>query len=186
MPLASTAPPGRLSHTSRRIAPRSLRGLRPETSSFPWMTRRYPIRMRSNTASPPGGASGEASLEVLRGGTRRKLNVLLIVAPESPPRDARDLTGNHPLGGAKVANLSPAVADEVSDHRDEGRRGRGDRVFFHACRIGIQPVISSPRSTARKSRTRAGSKRSCPIAHGCAHEHPAQGRADTDDYRAVI
>ncbi len=60
------------------------------------------------------GVSGEVSLEVLRGGTRRKLQIPLMVAPEIPPRDIRDLTGSGPFGGARIANLSPAVADELS------------------------------------------------------------------------
>ena len=85
------------------------------------------------------GASGEASLEVLRGGTRRKLNVLLIVAPESPPRDTRDLAGNHPLGGAKVANLSPAVADELSITETKGVVVVETEFSSNARRIGIQP-----------------------------------------------
>ena len=44
------------------------------------------------------GASGEVGLEVLRAGTRRKLSVPLMVAPETPPRDIRDLAGNNPSG----------------------------------------------------------------------------------------
>jgi Do/DeqQ family serine protease len=60
------------------------------------------------------GVSGEVGLEVLRAGTRRRLSVPLTVAPEIPPRDLRDLTGNHPFAGARVANLSPAVADELA------------------------------------------------------------------------
>jgi Do/DeqQ family serine protease len=60
------------------------------------------------------GVSGEVSLEVLRAGRRRKLSVPLLVAPEIPPRDLRDLAGNNPFAGARVANLSPAVADELS------------------------------------------------------------------------
>jgi Do/DeqQ family serine protease len=60
------------------------------------------------------GVSGEVSLEVLRAGKRRKLAVPLQVAPEIPPRDLRELTGNHPFAGARVVNLSPAVAEELS------------------------------------------------------------------------
>jgi S1-C subfamily serine protease len=85
------------------------------------------------------GASGEASLEVLRGGTRRKLSVALMVAPETPPRDKRDLAGNHPLGGAKVANLSPAVAEELSLTETKGVVVLETEFYSHARRIGIQP-----------------------------------------------
>ncbi len=85
------------------------------------------------------GTSGEASLEVLRSGTRRKLSVPLIVAPESPPRDTRDLAGNHPLSGARVANLSPAVADELSIQETKGVVVLETESSSIARRIGIQP-----------------------------------------------
>ena len=39
--------------------------------------------------------------------------VQLIPAVEDPPRDTHELAGRHPLVGAKVANLSPAVAEEL-------------------------------------------------------------------------
>ena len=112
------------------------------------------------------GTSGEASLEVLRGGTRRKLTVLLIVAPETPPRDARDLAGNHPLGGAKVANLSPAVAEELSITETKGVVVWRPSFIPTPAASASSPAISLPRSMARKSRTRAGLKRSCPRARG--------------------
>ncbi len=85
------------------------------------------------------GASGEATLEVLRAGTRRRLTVPLMVAPENPPRDARDLTGNNPFGGAKVANLSPAVADELSITETKGVVVIETEAYSIARRIGIQP-----------------------------------------------
>ncbi len=34
--------------------------------------------------------------------------------PEDPPRNVTELSGRNPLGGATVANLSPALADELS------------------------------------------------------------------------
>jgi len=40
-------------------------------------------------------------------------SVPLVAAIENPPRDTRDLSGRHPLAGAQVANLSPAVAEEL-------------------------------------------------------------------------
>jgi Do/DeqQ family serine protease len=85
------------------------------------------------------GVSGEATLEVLRSGTRRKVTVSLLVAPETPPRDLRDLTGAHPLGGAKVANLSPAVADELSIGDIKGVVVVETEAYSIARRLGIQP-----------------------------------------------
>jgi Do/DeqQ family serine protease len=66
------------------------------------------------------GLGGSADLSVIRKGQPIKATVALIAAVEDPPRDMRDLSGNHPLAGAKVANLSPAVAAELGLD-DEGR-----------------------------------------------------------------
>jgi S1-C subfamily serine protease len=85
------------------------------------------------------GTSGEVSLEVLRGGTRRKLTIPLMVAPENPPRETLGLTGNHPLSGAKVANLSPAVAEELSLTETKGVVVLETEFYSNARRIGIQP-----------------------------------------------
>jgi Do/DeqQ family serine protease len=85
------------------------------------------------------GTSGEVSLEVLRAGTRRKLTVSLMVAPENPPRDTLTLSGNHPLSGAKIANLSPAVAEELSITETKGVVVLETEFYSNARRIGIQP-----------------------------------------------
>src|SRR6516165_10877089 len=65
------------------------------------------------------GLGGIAELGIVRQGQAMKATVPLVAAVEDPPRDARDLTGRHPLVGAKVANLSPAVAEELGVD-DEG------------------------------------------------------------------
>jgi len=59
------------------------------------------------------GIGGAAELGVLRKGQRIKAKISLIPPVEDPPRDARDLSGPHPLAGCTVANLSPAVAQEI-------------------------------------------------------------------------
>ena len=69
----------------------------------------------------------------------REAALELIAPPEEPPRDVRRLRGDHPLSGATVANLSPALAAEI-DHDPmavgvvalEVRRGP-------AARIGLRP-----------------------------------------------
>lgn len=62
-----------------------------------------------------------ATLDVLRRGRRIALDVALVEAPEVPPRDTTLLKGNHPLAGATVANLSPALAEEIGlDTLDTG------------------------------------------------------------------
>ncbi|MGO9984704.1 MAG: DegQ family serine endoprotease [Rhodomicrobium sp.] len=85
------------------------------------------------------GISGEAGVEVLRGGVRRKLSVALSVAPEVPPRDIRVLSGKNPLSGAKVANVSPAVADEFSIAETQGVAVVGLDARSLARQFGLQP-----------------------------------------------
>jgi Do/DeqQ family serine protease len=53
------------------------------------------------------------SMDVLRHGQRIALHMLMVEAPETPPRDITQLSGNQPLAGATVANLSPALAVEI-------------------------------------------------------------------------
>jgi S1-C subfamily serine protease len=68
------------------------------------------------------GIGGSTELSVLRKGQKLKTTIALIAAVEDPPRDARELEGRHPLSGCKVANLSPAVAQELGID-DDGRQG---------------------------------------------------------------
>jgi Do/DeqQ family serine protease len=56
---------------------------------------------------------GTVRMTVWREGRERVLPVSLVAPPEIPPRDATLLRGNQPLAGATVANLSPALADEL-------------------------------------------------------------------------
>jgi len=57
---------------------------------------------------------GTAKLGIMRDGKVYSAVVQLQPAPEKPPRDQRTLTGDSPLTGLSVLNLSPAVADELS------------------------------------------------------------------------
>jgi Do/DeqQ family serine protease len=68
------------------------------------------------------GIGGSAELSFLRKGQRMKTTIALLAPVEDPPRDARELTGRHPLSGCEVANLSPAVAQELGID-DDTRQG---------------------------------------------------------------
>lgn len=59
------------------------------------------------------GIGGEVTLDVYRGGRIEKTKLALTQAPETVPRDERRIGGLSPFQGALVANLSPAVAEEV-------------------------------------------------------------------------
>jgi S1-C subfamily serine protease len=66
---------------------------------------------------PLGGSS---QIDVQRGGKTVKLTVSLEAAPDTG-RNEIVLTGRSPFQGAKVANISPAVADEL--HLDADTEG---------------------------------------------------------------
>lgn len=66
--------------------------------------------------------------------------MVLEAAPETPKRDLTTLQGQKPLSGATVANMSPALAEELS--LDPMRRGVivvGTARLSPARRIGLQP-----------------------------------------------
>jgi Do/DeqQ family serine protease len=52
-------------------------------------------------------------VEFHRGQQRLEKQVVMLAAPETVPRDDTPLAGKTPLAGLRVANLSPAVADEL-------------------------------------------------------------------------
>ena len=59
------------------------------------------------------GVGGKAQLGVIRQGLERRHTVALEAPPEDPPRQSTLLQGRHPFSGATVANLSPALAEEL-------------------------------------------------------------------------
>jgi Do/DeqQ family serine protease len=69
-------------------------------------------------ATRPLGST--ASLGVLRAGREQSVTVALQIAPETP-RDEITIRSRSPFSGVKVANLSPALADELQlQNADEG------------------------------------------------------------------
>ena len=63
---------------------------------------------------------GTAKLDLLRGGRATAVTVALRTPPDRP-RDEVTIRARTPLGGARVANLSPALADEMGlDNTDAG------------------------------------------------------------------
>ncbi|MDH5558651.1 MAG: DegQ family serine endoprotease [Alphaproteobacteria bacterium] len=82
----------------------------------------------------------KVDLSVLRKGKERHIAMLLVAPPEDPPRNAVILEGMHPLSGAKIANLSPALVEEL------GLPGQPRGVFIlavvnrsPAARLGVRP-----------------------------------------------
>jgi Do/DeqQ family serine protease len=60
------------------------------------------------------GIGAKAQVGVMRDGKQYVASLALEAAPETVPRDEVDIAGISPLTGAKVANLSPAVAEELA------------------------------------------------------------------------
>ena len=67
--------------------------------------------LRFRIATLPVG--GSAEMTVLRKGAERRLGVKLVAPPEDPPRDETEVAGHNPFAGATIANLNPALIDEI-------------------------------------------------------------------------
>lgn len=67
------------------------------------------LRFRIATLEP----KGDAVLTVIRSGRKMDVSIPLEVAPEKPARDETTINGRNPFTGAKVANVNPALADEL-------------------------------------------------------------------------
>ncbi|MEC9368353.1 MAG: Do family serine endopeptidase [Pseudomonadota bacterium] len=59
------------------------------------------------------GIGGAAPVDIVRDGKLARAEVALVSAPEIPPRNETVLEGPSPFAGARIANLSPALAEEL-------------------------------------------------------------------------
>lgn len=92
---------------------------------------------RYRIGTMPIGA--RATLGVLRQGKRQDIAVDMIAPPENTPRDASFVTGQNPLSGAKIANLSPAVAAEMGgDDAAQGVIITAIKSGTPAAQMGVQ------------------------------------------------
>ena len=81
-----------------------------------------------------------ANLTVFRQGKQLNLPIALTAPPETPPRNTTQLGGEFPLSGASVANLSPAVADELGlDSFLKGVTITEVQAGSAASRLGVKP-----------------------------------------------
>lgn len=80
-------------------------------------------------------------LKILRRNEERTLDLPLEAPPAEPPPDQQTLTGNHPLSGAVVANLSPAFNEALG-------------IDLFAEGVGIVGI--EPRTFATRLRMRRG------------------------------
>lgn len=113
------------------------------------------------------GIGGDAELVVLSGDERKVVTLRLQEAPETVPRRETVMAPETVLGGATIANLSPAVAQDVGiSSRDTGvvvlNVQRGTRAAANGVRKGdiiltingveVDTVREVERITARQSR----------------------------------
>jgi Do/DeqQ family serine protease len=100
------------------------------------------------------------SATVLRDGRERSVSVTLIAPPETPPRDITALRGDQPLAGTVVANLSPALIDELMlDGESRGVVVVDVRRGSPAQRLGLQPGDILLRVNDREVRTTEDARR---------------------------
>ncbi len=85
------------------------------------------------------GVGADAELGVIRDGRSITAALSLIAAPETVPRDITDITGANPFSGARVANLSPALAEEISIDAISGVVVFETESGSPARRIGFRP-----------------------------------------------
>jgi Do/DeqQ family serine protease len=85
------------------------------------------------------GIGGEISLTISRGNDIFDIMMPLVPAPETTPRDVRILPEGSPFAGAKVANLSPALAEEIGIKQQSGVVILEMDPTMAAARAGFQP-----------------------------------------------
>ncbi|MFN3233736.1 MAG: Do family serine endopeptidase [Alphaproteobacteria bacterium] len=103
-----------------------------------------PQSLASRLATQEIGSKAE--LRVLRDGEMETIRIVIEPAPEDPPRNETELIGDHIFDGATVANLSPALADELRlDPMETGviilavnRRGGAARSGFRPGDIFVE------------------------------------------------
>ena len=115
---------------------------------------------------------GETAVLSVRGRDgRREAHLPLAPPPEDPPRDVRRLAGAHPLVGATVANLSPALTAELGLSPTligvivlRVARGPALRLGVRAGDIVVEVAGRPVDSTAALARILSRERREWPIA----------------------
>ncbi len=66
------------------------------------------------------GVGQSAKLGIIRKGAPIDVTMALVAAPAGGTNDVKNLSGNHPLDGARVSNILPALADEMNLDQTDG------------------------------------------------------------------
>jgi Do/DeqQ family serine protease len=85
------------------------------------------------------GIGQTARLTVIRKNQPVDVSLPLVAAPKPGKDDARNLSGNNPLDGARVSNILPSIADELNIDETEGVVITSVRNDSAAQSLGFQP-----------------------------------------------
>jgi S1-C subfamily serine protease len=85
------------------------------------------------------GIGARSRFAVLRGGRPITVDIALRAAPKAGRDDVRNMSGSHPLDGARVANLVPGLADELGIDDETGVVVVSIRPNSTAAALGFQP-----------------------------------------------
>jgi Do/DeqQ family serine protease len=85
------------------------------------------------------GVGKTARLDIVRKGERKAVDVALKPPPAAGKDDVRNLAGSHPLDGARVSNLLPAVADELGLDEEGGVAVLSVRAGSISANLGFKP-----------------------------------------------
>jgi Do/DeqQ family serine protease len=83
------------------------------------------------------GIGSTVKLGIIRKGAPANVDLTLVSAPKPGRDDVRNLAGQHPLDGARVANVGPAVADELGIDETTGVVVLSVRRASTAARLGF-------------------------------------------------
>ncbi len=85
------------------------------------------------------GVGATAQLDIIRKGRPVVVTLALKAAPPPGKDDIRNLSGKHPLDGARVANLLPSIADDLGLDETGGVAILSVRPGSIAAQLGFQP-----------------------------------------------
>lgn len=84
------------------------------------------------------GVGNTVKLSVIRDGETKEIEVKLVAVPKPEASDFRNLSGQHPLDGARVANIGPAIAEEMGLDNSEGVVVIGVSRMSISARLGFR------------------------------------------------
>jgi S1-C subfamily serine protease len=85
------------------------------------------------------GIGQTARLTAIRKGQPVDIFLPLIGAPKPSSNDARNISGNNPLDGARLSNILPSIADELGIDDTQGVAVTSVRSGSAAQTLGFQP-----------------------------------------------